>query len=129
MHLRVCLLLAFCCIASSQRFQQPRGGPRRPGGLPGRGPGGPRGPPRRALGAPEVQRRGPGGPGPASGVPDGFARRQSASIRPGQGERRYQVFTDPAQVCGWSLDFLVFSIQYVIFQYLVSSISQLVFSV
>ena len=100
MHLRVCLLLALGCIASSQRFQQQRG-PRRPGGPPGRGPGGPRGPPRKALGAPEVQRRGPGGgqAAPVSGVPDGFARRQSASIRPGQGERRYQVFTDPAQVC------------------------------
>ena len=93
MHLRVCLLLALGCIASSQRFQQQRGA-RRPGGPPGRG-----GPPRRAqAGAPGVQRRGPGGPGPAPGVPDGFARRQSASIRPGQGERRYQVFTDPAQV-------------------------------
>ena len=99
MHLRVCLLLALGCIASSQRFQQQRGA-RRPGGPPGRGgPGGPRGPLRRAqVGAAGVQRRGPGGPGPAPGVPDGFARRQSASIRPGQGERRYQVFTDPAQV-------------------------------
>ena len=101
MHLRLCLLLALGCIASSQRFQQARG-PRRPGGPAGRGPGGPRGQaPRRALlGAPEVQRRGPGGLGPVSGgVPDSFARRQSASIRPGQGERRYQVFTDPTQVC------------------------------
>ena len=98
MHLRVCLLLALGCIVSSQRFPQLRG-PRRPGGGPGRGPGGPRGPPRRPQGAPEVQRRGPGRPGPlVGGAPDAFARRQSASIRPGQGERRYQVFTDPAKV-------------------------------
>merc|ERR1719242_2091577 len=48
-------------------------------------------------GAPEVQRRGPGRPS-VGGAPDAFARRQSASIRPGQGERRYQVFTDPAKV-------------------------------
>ena len=108
MHFRVCLLLALgCCIVSGQRFQQQQQqqgqrGARRPGGgAPGRGPGGPggprgpRGPPRRALGgAPEVQRRGPG----PVGSPDKFERRQSASIRPGEGERRYQVFTDPTQV-------------------------------
>ena len=105
MHFRVCLLLALgCCIVSGQRFQQQQQGQRgarRPGGgAPGRGPGGPRGPPRRALGsAPEVQRRGPGPVGSAKvGSPDKFERRQSASIRPGQGERRYQVFTDPTQV-------------------------------